>query len=594
MQPAASSSYLVVLYFLAFTQGSVSIVYLPEAAPRRLHLTMAYIARVNVVNATDATIKDIERTVWHYANGGSWILDDHIFVLTMGGSGTSGMMRFLDTATGEVFAVLVGVHNWKPWCDVVTDLTTKDTCMEIHPSYYAGGKRSGIALVESMEKVSAAGKKISLKITTEGQKLPMRRKRLERPKTDQLIREPALRSGKTGMEPGTYGRSGDVCILRECLRSRREINTGGTPARDRVSDTTLTTTTMSSRKRKYRTESRPTPSHNPTIIAERAPSPDPALYVHAYEADIIRGPRAALAARSLEVSQPGDKSFDIGDALIKWDRGQQAGAQAAFPQDEDDFALTAAETGDRDSHAVWVDRYDVRLLLDSLPPVSPSDALQSVPASPGGWSDLPSDNEDVFFLSADEVADFRREKRRRRIEQAREERLQARLAEDDEPVGQVKEDVWGGSDEEPDEPQRELMRRTATHILSSPNPAQLEMRILANHGGDPRFAFLRGRWSRVWQILKGKVRLEKEEEEKRLKAGKTGLGALAGYGDSDAESGDSDDHQPGETERAEPPPEIPYVPSPPPLEAEEAVKEARRERAREWAEKRRLLKERPT
>jgi len=132
---------------------------------------MSYVARVNVVNATNATIKDIERTVWHYGSGGSWILEDHIFVLTMGSSGTSGMMRFLDTATGEVFAILVGVHNYKPWCDIVTDLTTKDTCMEIQPTYYAGGKRSGITLVESMNKTSASGKKISLAIKTEGQKL---------------------------------------------------------------------------------------------------------------------------------------------------------------------------------------------------------------------------------------------------------------------------------------------------------------------------------------------------------------------------------------------------------------------------------------
>ncbi|EEB88528.1 hypothetical protein MPER_13589, partial [Moniliophthora perniciosa FA553] len=41
--------------------------------------------------------------------------------------------------------------------------------------------------------------------------------------------------------------------------------------------------------------------------------------------------------------------------------------------------------------------------------------------------------------------------------------------------GEVAEDVWGGSDEEPEDTQKDLMRRTAKHILSSPNPAQLEM-----------------------------------------------------------------------------------------------------------------------
>ncbi|KAF5338842.1 hypothetical protein D9758_015569 [Tetrapyrgos nigripes] len=75
------------------------------------------------------------------------------------------------------------------------------------------------------------------------------------------------------------------------------------------------------------------------------------------------------------------------------------------------------------------------------------------------------------------------------MEEVREDRLKARMSEDGESAEQ--EDVWGGSDEEPDEPQKEIMRRTTKSILASPNPAQLEMGILANHGGDKRFAFLR-------------------------------------------------------------------------------------------------------
>jgi hypothetical protein len=57
------------------------------------------------------------------------------------------------------------------------------------------------------------------------------------------------------------------------------------------------------------------------------------------------------------------------------------------------------------------------------------------------------------------------------------------------------------------------MRRTATHIISSPNPEQLEMRILANHGKDARFSFLRGRWKCAW------IRL-KEEEMAKLECSK--------------------------------------------------------------------------
>lgn len=83
--------------------------------------------------------------------------------------------------------------------------------------------------------------------------------------------------------------------------------------------------------------------------------------------------------------------------------------------------------------------------------------------------------------------------------------------------------------------------------MSSPNPAQLEMRILANHGADKRFAFLRGRWSRAWKIAKGRIRLEQEEEKRRseeAKQKKVGLGGLSGYGDSDGSEGESEPQEP--------------------------------------------------
>lgn len=178
------------------------------------------------------------------------------------------------------------------------------------------------------------------------------------------------------------------------------------------------------------------------------------------------------------------------------------------------------------------------------------------------------------------------------------------------------EEEWGGSDEEvlfshvalflspalicfgvlqPDNTQKELMRRTASHILTSPNPAQLEMRILANHGADRRFAFLKGRWSRTWRILKGHARMEmaKEKSEKPLLAS---LGGLAGYGDSDEEGsveseGNKGCHElnnplaravnSGEQARSDKDVEQ--------GKGDDEVKKARRARAREWAEKRRIL-----
>ncbi len=133
------------------------------------------------------------------------------------------------------------------------------------------------------------------------------------------------------------------------------------------------------------------------------------------------------------------------------------------------------------------------------------------------------------------------------------------------------------------------MRRTATHILNSPNPAQLEMRILANHGADKRFAFLRGRWSRAWKITKGRIRLELEAARNKSaeqEGKKVGLGGLSGYGDSDAsdeegenEGGDSNGEP--ETKRGGGGTSLATTLS------EEAVKEARRAKAKQWAEQRR-------
>ncbi|EMD35727.1 hypothetical protein CERSUDRAFT_115685 [Gelatoporia subvermispora B] len=255
---------------------------------------------------------------------------------------------------------------------------------------------------------------------------------------------------------------------------------------------------------------------------------------------------------------------------------------------------------------VWVDRYDVRLLLDALPEIPPPSEA-SPPGSPTGWSDLPSDAEDTFFFSREEAEDYHREKRRRLIDQGREARLAALRAEAGDDADASPEDQWGGSDEEPDEPQRELMRRTAAHVLGSPNPAQLELRILANHGADPRFAFLRGRWSRAWRTAKGRVRLEKEQEAKERREQTTAqkpasaLGGLTGYGDSDAEDSGEEGADPvptqnsgeGGIEKADPAHSDVLSAGDMPAEtesAEETIKKARRDRAREWAEKRRAAK----
>ncbi|KAH9850926.1 hypothetical protein C2E23DRAFT_833437 [Lenzites betulinus] len=337
--------------------------------------------------------------------------------------------------------------------------------------------------------------------------------------------------------------------------------------------------------------------------------PDASLFIRAHEADLVRGPQATKAARSLEVVlEKRDRTSVVshGDGLIEWVGGSSgAHEDADFPEDHMQLGHAPAAVKYARGDAVWVDKYDARLLLDALPEFSAAaTSSPTEPSSPGGWSDLPSDAEDTFFFSPDEIEDYRRDKRRRVIHEDRQARLRALHVEapnDGQPPADPRED-WGGSDEEPDEAQRGLMQRTATHVLASPNSAQLEMRILANHGADPRFAFLRGRWARAWRLMKTKIRLDAAAEKQRISEGKesAGIGGLAGYGDSDEDSND-DVHEAEEDEEvselviddalaqdAPVPSKETYAPA---ETSDDALQAARRARAREWAEKRRVAKE---
>ena len=82
----------------------------------------------------------VEQTVWHYANGGTWSEANGALTLTQGGSGTSGVIRFLSDK-GERITVAVGVHNYKRWCDVVTGLKPDETALVINGQYYNNGGR---------------------------------------------------------------------------------------------------------------------------------------------------------------------------------------------------------------------------------------------------------------------------------------------------------------------------------------------------------------------------------------------------------------------------------------------------------------------
>lgn len=142
----------------------------------------------------------------------------------------------------------------------------------------------------------------------------------------------------------------------------------------------------------------------------------------------------------------------------------------------------------------------------------------------------------------------------------------------------------------------ELMRRTAAHIVRAANDAQLRARILAHHGADVRFAFLRGRWNQAWALAQAEAnRAALEEQEKAQSTG--ALGGLTGYGsgsESDAEDDNGDADVNERTQVLEGTAEDGQVAQEAQSEEDvsRAAQEARRAKAREWAEKRRAARAR--
>ena len=71
----------------------------------------------------------------------SWGEVNGLMRLSMGGSGTSGCLMFMNRATREKFAVTFGVHNYAPWEEIATKFGA-ETVEEIRDSYYGKGKRN--------------------------------------------------------------------------------------------------------------------------------------------------------------------------------------------------------------------------------------------------------------------------------------------------------------------------------------------------------------------------------------------------------------------------------------------------------------------
>jgi hypothetical protein len=138
---------------------------------------------------------------------------------------------------------------------------------------------------------------------------------------------------------------------------------------------------------------------------------------------------------------------------------------------------------------------------------------------------------------------------------------------------------------QPDAAQVELMQRTAAHVVRATNDAQLRARILAHHGADARFAFLRGRWGRAWARAQADARRKVLAEREAQGA----LGGLTGYGsgsgsESEGEpssAGGGDDDAGAGIDGGEDDVQVVIE------TAARTTQEARRAKAREWAQKRR-------
>ncbi len=139
---------------------------------------MAYTITVQVYQTnTNAFFSPVEKTVF---TNGTWQEVKNTYLLSMSGSGTCGSLRFV-ADTGENFIVTLGVHNYKPWGDIVTKLDpATQTGVKITPEYYEkewGGteNKDRVAVrwkTLSSYDVTRDGRKYSFKYTvTEGNNL---------------------------------------------------------------------------------------------------------------------------------------------------------------------------------------------------------------------------------------------------------------------------------------------------------------------------------------------------------------------------------------------------------------------------------------
>lgn len=153
------------------------------------------------------------------------------------------------------------------------------------------------------------------------------------------------------------------------------------------------------------------------------------------------------------------------------------------------------------------------------------------------------------------------------------------------------------------------MKKLHSTLKGAQNPSLLEMRILTNHANDPKFQFLKtgGKWRDVWERIRRGEAVEASKQQKPDKPAGGGLAGLGDYGSSESESEeeeepsaepeatveglledtgqgvDEEDTRKGSIESEK----VPDGND----EAERRRKEAKAEKVREWARKRKEARE---
>ncbi|KAG9011340.1 hypothetical protein FRB93_003142, partial [Tulasnella sp. JGI-2019a] len=96
-----------------------------------------------------------------HKNEGTWEgkgLFNQTLTLTLNDSGTAGALLFRRPGNQEACCAVLGVSAYKPWCNVVTGLSSSDTASDVLDTFYGSGFRvkGWVQLVE--EKKTTSGK----------------------------------------------------------------------------------------------------------------------------------------------------------------------------------------------------------------------------------------------------------------------------------------------------------------------------------------------------------------------------------------------------------------------------------------------------